>query len=273
MNKLHLLGAACACIITQIFSTPVLSAPVYPSEIQACISTMVCSNPTLVQQAPTYSAYSYFDGGTAKFLFEYIDLPSNESTNFSTTYLSGSVWISANETYDLTQERHFFNLYLDGITPTPNNLWVFDSDGLDVGLSMPTPDLLAGSSFFRLGEDQNAGGFSLEGELGTLGDQGQGLYPLADNHSFVPCLADTCEVGATFNLLNMQYVQSGSIAQLTLNPVDQRGLLYSQYRDWAGDDTWYRSQSYGIVPIPSALWLFGSGLIGLIGVARRKERI
>ena len=28
-----------------------------------------------------------------------------------------------------------------------------------------------------------------------------------------------------------------------------------------------------VVPIPAAVWLFGSGLIGLIGFARRKERI
>ena len=230
MKNMHLLCALSACIISQIVSTPVHSAPVYPSEILTCISTMVCTNPTLVQQTSTFSTYSYLDGGTAKFLFEYLDLSSSESTNFSTSQLSGSVWISANETYDLTQERHFFGLYLDGITPTPTNLWVFDSDGLDVGLSMPTADLLAGSSFFHLGE--GGGGFFLEGELGTLGDEGQGFYPLADNHSFVPCLADTCEVGAEFNLLNMQYLQSGSIAQLVLNPTDQRSLLYSQYRDW-----------------------------------------
>ena len=27
-----------------------------------------------------------------------------------------------------------------------------------------------------------------------------------------------------------------------------------------------------VVPVPAAVWLFGSGLIGLIGVARRKAR-
>ena len=27
----------------------------------------------------------------------------------------------------------------------------------------------------------------------------------------------------------------------------------------------------GAVPIPSAVWLFGSGLIGLVGIARRKK--
>lgn len=265
LKKAAILGGAFCCLVG---SYPV-SAAVLPSEIQDCISSAVCSTPVPVQQGPTYSAYSYSDGGIDKFLFEYSLWPSsNESTNFGTTQLSGAAWLSANAAYDLTQERHFFTLYLDGVAPTPTNLWVFDSDGLDVGLSMPTPDLLAGTSFFRLGEDQSAGDFFLEGELGTLGDQGQGMYPLADNHSFVPCLADTCEVGAEFNLLNMQYLQLGSIAQLTLNPTDQRGLLYSQYQDWDGDDTWYRSQSYQVVPIPPAVWLFGSGLLGLIRVAR-----
>lgn len=268
LKRAVILGGVFCCLAGNY---PV-SAAVLPNEIQDCIFNAVCSTPVLVQQAPTFSAYSYSDGGADKFLFEYGLWPSsNESTNFGTTQLSGAAWLSANAVYDLTQERHFFTLYLDGVTPTPTNLWVFDSDGLDVGLSMPTADLLAGSSFFRLWEDQDAGGFFLEGELGTLGDQGQGFYPLADNHSFVPCLADTCEVGAELNLLNMQYQQSGSIAQLILDPDDQRGLLYSQYRDWAGGDTWYRSQSYEVVPVPPAVWLFGSGFIGLLSVARRKR--
>jgi len=28
---------------------------------------------------------------------------------------------------------------------------------------------------------------------------------------------------------------------------------------------------YGVVPVPAAVWLFGSGLIGLVGLARRKK--
>ncbi len=36
------------------------------------------------------------------------------------------------------------------------------------------------------------------------------------------------------------------------------------------DVTWIDSITYSTVPIPSAVWLFGSGLIGLIGLARRK---
>jgi len=29
--------------------------------------------------------------------------------------------------------------------------------------------------------------------------------------------------------------------------------------------------NYTVVPVPAAVWLFGSGLIGLVGVARRKK--
>ena len=32
----------------------------------------------------------------------------------------------------------------------------------------------------------------------------------------------------------------------------------------------FYSMSVAAVPVPAAVWLFGSGLIGLIGVARRK---
>ncbi len=31
------------------------------------------------------------------------------------------------------------------------------------------------------------------------------------------------------------------------------------------------TESIGAVPVPAAVWLFGSGLLGLVGVARRKK--
>ena len=30
-------------------------------------------------------------------------------------------------------------------------------------------------------------------------------------------------------------------------------------------------EAVGIIPVPAALWLFGSGLLGLVGIARRKK--
>jgi hypothetical protein len=40
--------------------------------------------------------------------------------------------------------------------------------------------------------------------------------------------------------------------------------------DSGGLDAAWELISYSVVPVPAAVWLFGSGLIGLIGVARRK---
>ena len=42
-------------------------------------------------------------------------------------------------------------------------------------------------------------------------------------------------------------------------------------QDWIGDDAINLGIRISAVPVPAAVWLFGSGLIGLIGVARRKK--
>jgi hypothetical protein len=39
------------------------------------------------------------------------------------------------------------------------------------------------------------------------------------------------------------------------------------------DELWLTDVQWAVVPVPAAIWLFGSGLIGLIGVARRKSRV
>lgn len=44
------------------------------------------------------------------------------------------------------------------------------------------------------------------------------------------------------------------------------GTKEGRYFMWA-----VKSGDVSVVPVPAAVWLFGSGLIGLVGVARRKE--
>ena len=58
----------------------------------------------------------------------------------------------------------------------------------------------------------------------------------------------------------------------------KKGFSFDDGRDCGGcksDETSYgwavRSGDVGAVPVPAAVWLFGSGLLGLIGIARRKK--
>lgn len=46
----------------------------------------------------------------------------------------------------------------------------------------------------------------------------------------------------------------------------------AELREMLGYGTSYTWATASAIPIPPALWLFGSGLLGLVGVARRKEK-
>jgi hypothetical protein len=50
---------------------------------------------------------------------------------------------------------------------------------------------------------------------------------------------------------------------------DFRGLTIFNNNDFSG--LRYMNFSYNAVPIPATVWLFGSGLLGLIGITRRKK--
>ena len=64
--------------------------------------------------------------------------------------------------------------------------------------------------------------------------------------------------GNTHNLIDLS--SFGLIDQLVLSSsLDPAGLGYDNF-------------SFSVVPVPAAVWLFGSGLLGLIGVTRRKKQ-
>jgi hypothetical protein len=60
--------------------------------------------------------------------------------------------------------------------------------------------------------------------------------------------------------------------------INEPGVIYIDTWDPSGEnlsqlgDGFATEVSVGVVPIPAAVWLFGSGLIGLIGIARRKKK-
>ncbi len=85
------------------------------------------------------------------------------------------------------------------------------------------------------------------GTTGLPGDVNSGL-------AIMTCSTATCSDSSTFTL---DYV-----AQVPKNdPSNFGGVVYSLRLEG----------QVGVVPVPAAVWLFGSGLVGLVGVARRKK--
>jgi hypothetical protein len=64
--------------------------------------------------------------------------------------------------------------------------------------------------------------------------------------------------------MGFYYIQSDII---TLTPT-----TYAAANNWSFDGSTISYGAVSAVPVPAAAWLFGSGLIGLVGVARRKNR-
>jgi len=112
--------------------------------------------------------------------------------------------------------------------------------GLNVDFGAPVNDV----SFDFLAEDLPAG--EVSGTVSAYLDGALvGTIDLISNGATVPNLVDLSVLGP--------------IDQLILDPsLDPAGLGYDNF-------------SFSVVPVPAAVWLFGSGLIGLVGLARRKK--
>jgi hypothetical protein len=76
------------------------------------------------------------------------------------------------------------------------------------------------------------------------------------------------DLGAV-DILEMMNVAGGQSDMLTLDGSFEFELASGEINTIAGyvDST---GQAASVVPVPAAVWLFGSGLIGLVGIARRK---
>jgi len=100
----------------------------------------------------------------------------------------------------------------------------------------------------------------------------------------------TVPAGTFNNVLMMAYLDSNYIANsvntlLGIDPSIDEGVTDVTWlalgvgeiggigvmAESGGLDAAWELISYSVVPVPAAAWLFGSGLIGLIGIARRKK--
>jgi hypothetical protein len=75
----------------------------------------------------------------------------------------------------------------------------------------------------------------------------------------------------TFNITGSGLVASSFNYWSTPDPVDPNGPFLGAAKFQSTGNNGLQSDWVGAVPVPAAVWLFGSGLLGLVGVARRRR--
>lgn len=253
-----------------------------PGEIQGCLQSGTCSvsansnadfgNASFFD----YTTFSPLEGAVSRQLVRYdLTPPSAKAHSLTSTYdsqfddfsysaLGGSVWLAADDSYDLSASRHTFTLYLEKVSPAPDNLWAWYDHPLTKIISISTADLLAGAGHYTLDYLNN---YAEEGSLRLHDVAGDSGYPYLD------CIE--CSVGIDFNLVGLQYLDFGPLAMLTTNPQDTRALLYSEWDyQHEGSYTGSRSQAFYVAAVPEpASWGMLLAGIGLVSwAARRRSR-
>jgi len=125
-------------------------------------------------------------------------------------------------------------------SPTIDNPWGFFSNtGMHGTLG-------AGVS---VASDDGAGNVTLDMSGWTV-DWNGGLIDMGQGANAVMTCSGTCGDGDTYTIDYAAVVPTGSFT----------GVPYSLHLEG----------SVSAIPVPAAVWLFGSGLLGLVGVARRR---
>lgn len=241
-----------------------------PSQLQACMGSGDCFVDTSLPafafgQMEAYSFAGDLQGSLVTgYALRYSLLPPSGENS---TAFGGDVWLTVQSSYDLSLDSNPVTVYTDTVSPQPNNILFGDSDGLDIDISMTNAALLSGSGFEVIGLDGN-NMVVYQANMNLQSDSGGG--------ALLPCAAEGCSATADLNLIYLSYIQAGNTATLQLNPGDSRSLLYeltSSYDELPENGGYFTSQSYYVaaVPLPAAVWLFGAGLLGLIGIAKRKK--
>lgn len=245
----------------------IISTSDLPLELQACVNSGDCSVDSVsISSHDDTSMFNYTDlvNNTTSKLVRYSMINSYQDDNGVISDFSGNVWLQAADSFDSNDAIHTFSLFLDQVTPTPLDLSFFSNPNPNViQLGLTSADLLAGAgSITSILDSSLPSGFFESGSLQTSG--------------VLPCLADGCGIEAVFNLVNLQYSDSGSTLSLipSLNAADVRDVLYSQKTYFNDPDNGYfQEQVFAVqaVPLPATAWLFISGFIGLAGFMKRRK--
>ena len=257
----------------------VLATSELPAEIQSCFAGGSCisgsysSSQTTFQntfQSANMSAFQYRDNFVDKWLVRYnaftpshssgnsYDSATNTSNSFNNP-LTGNLWLSANQTYDLASSNHLFNLYFDKISPSIS----FGNGSTSAHFNLTSADLLAGGGYSHIPGNGNTTQGSLVSGPGPDGVGGTNYWSCIE-----------CDVTVQFNLAMLNYSKFFGSAQLSFNPADPQALVFkiNDYNPFPmnGGKTTEVALYVQPVPLPASFWLLASGLIGLRALTKRK---
>ena len=169
--------------------------------------------------------------------------------------------------------------FLSLLSMSVNAAMINGSFGVTGGLSATTSSGLAGVT-----------DITLTSVFGPLASDATGDTSDVTISSANLVAGSTASLSAFIPVSSFLNIEGWSLALTSLNITDQTsgklliegsGILTGSGFD-ATDATWTFSttsltgysmsvSTVSVVPVPAAVWLFGSGLIGLVGVARRKS--
>ena len=160
-----------------------------------------------------------------------------------------------------------------------------------IGVSSPFSVIIQAVDF----APTNSGGFSLtwdptaltlwSGEIeiqNTMFNNGLGFYSVSitqDRLDVIRLASPAVSLSGNFDLINLDFVANPppvgvtDISFIANQPawVDENNVDLAPALQPNHVGVSIRHTAVSFVPVPAAVWLFGSGLIGLIGVARRKK--
>lgn len=295
MKKSRLMGAVCACLFTFCLSTPTIAAvTAYAQDFEA----LNAADPAALSN-DGYWVYADVWGrvggdatvGTDIFLYNYGPFIAPNSTAITPDAFSG---VATGEG-GVTQADQYLNIFSDYQNPdqVPGgscvsqectiNTSVFKEynpiEAGDIGsiwtFSFDAKSPFAGGIFDGKTVDPNGGDFnnpqSASAFIKSL-DPNAGYATTNDIRVDMTNVSNTEWVRYSISLDLSAPELEGQILQFGFNTVStlyqDSGVYYDNICFSSnGDDCVFTSP----VPIPAAAWLFGSGLLGLIGVARRKK--